>query len=157
MIYFVQSGTTGPIKIGYTSKDDVKERIANLQTSHHEQLHLLGIMAGDKEIETKLHLFYSPHRIRGEWFESTPQVLMFIMGLIQGYATNDLMSRINVGHNDTNISGMKLPDFLATQEKHLIHTALKQTNGNVTQAALLLGISFRSLRYRLEKYPELQV
>ncbi len=44
-----------------------------------------------------------------------------------------------------------LEAYLQEQEKYLIITALKQTNWNKTQAAELLGTTFRSLRYRMKK------
>ena len=36
-------------------------------------------------------------------------------------------------------------------EQQLIDEALTQTGGNITRAAELMGISFRSLRYRLKR------
>lgn len=44
-----------------------------------------------------------------------------------------------------------LEHYLQEQETQLIITALKQTGGNKTQAAELLGTTFRSLRYRMKK------
>lgn len=44
-----------------------------------------------------------------------------------------------------------LEAYLQEQEKRLIISALKQTDWNKTQAAELLGTSFRSLRYRMKK------
>jgi two-component system response regulator PilR (NtrC family) len=44
-----------------------------------------------------------------------------------------------------------LEHYLQEQEKQLIITALKQTGWNKTQAAELLGTTFRSLRYRMKK------
>ncbi|MFT5120284.1 MAG: two-component system response regulator PilR (NtrC family) [Psychrobacter glaciei] len=44
-----------------------------------------------------------------------------------------------------------LEHYLQEQEKNLIITALKQTGWNKTQAAELLGTTFRSLRYRMKK------
>ena len=44
-----------------------------------------------------------------------------------------------------------LERYLQEQERQLIITALKQTNWNKTQAAELLGTTFRSLRYRMSK------
>ncbi len=44
-----------------------------------------------------------------------------------------------------------LEAYLQEQEKQLIITALKQTSWNKTQAAELLGTTFRSLRYRMKK------
>lgn len=44
-----------------------------------------------------------------------------------------------------------LEAYLQDQEKQLIIAALNQTNWNKTQAAELLGTTFRSLRYRMKK------
>lgn len=48
-------------------------------------------------------------------------------------------------------SGMALPDYLENIEKQAILDALEKTKQNKTAAAKLLGISFRTLRYRLSK------
>ena len=47
--------------------------------------------------------------------------------------------------------GCDLDDLLATTERHLIQQALDRTGGVRTRAAELLGVTFRSLRYRLRK------
>lgn len=44
-----------------------------------------------------------------------------------------------------------LQDYLDRVERVAIDAALQQSGGNRTQAAKLLGVSFRSLRYRLER------
>lgn len=44
-----------------------------------------------------------------------------------------------------------LQDFLDRSERETLELALVQTRGNRTQAAKLLGITFRSMRYRLER------
>ncbi len=44
-----------------------------------------------------------------------------------------------------------LPDVLHDVERQAIQKALRETNGNRTAAARLLGMTFRQLRYRLEK------
>jgi two-component system response regulator PilR (NtrC family) len=46
------------------------------------------------------------------------------------------------------------PLLLETVEEQTIKEALKQTNGNKTRAAKLLGISFSALRYRLRRLDE---
>ena len=46
---------------------------------------------------------------------------------------------------------MQIQDYLDQVERSLIGQALQQTHGNRTQAAKLLGISFRSMRYRMER------
>jgi two-component system response regulator PilR (NtrC family) len=49
-------------------------------------------------------------------------------------------------------SGMDLESVLSRMERHLLTQALERTGGHRTEAAKLLGISFRSIRYKLEKY-----
>lgn len=49
------------------------------------------------------------------------------------------------------LNSASLPGLLLDQEKELILEALKKTKWNRTAAAQLLGISFRTLRYRLKK------
>ncbi|WP_254504351.1 helix-turn-helix domain-containing protein, partial [Duganella vulcania] len=44
-----------------------------------------------------------------------------------------------------------LPDYLNQIERDIILRALAQTQFNRTQAAQLLGISFRQLRYQMQK------
>ncbi len=48
--------------------------------------------------------------------------------------------------------GLNLEDFLARIEVSLLKQALSRTRGNKTEAAKLLGLNFRSFRYRLAKY-----
>lgn len=51
----------------------------------------------------------------------------------------------------TDTQGMPLPDYLENIEKQAIMEALQKTKHNKTAAAKLLGVSFRTLRYRLSK------
>lgn len=46
---------------------------------------------------------------------------------------------------------LPLDDYLLAKEREAIISALEKTNGNKTAAAKLLGVSFRTLRYRLKK------
>ena len=47
--------------------------------------------------------------------------------------------------------GLDLEALLADVEKRYLQEALRRTGGNKTEAARLLGITFRSFRYRLER------
>jgi DNA-binding NtrC family response regulator len=51
---------------------------------------------------------------------------------------------------DTNGQVLRLDEL----EKQAIRAALRQTNGNRTQAAAELGISIRTLRNKLQEYRE---
>jgi len=61
--------------------------------------------------------------------------------------TSDISSIINLGDN-----GVELENVVEDLERRYIEQSLARTHGNVTKAAELLGISFRSMRYRLKKY-----
>jgi len=47
---------------------------------------------------------------------------------------------------------LDLEEILATFEKALLAKVLKRTDGNKTEASRALGVTFRSLRYKLDKY-----
>lgn len=71
---------------------------------------------------------------------------------------DDLQANENENENsdirelaDGQLPPQGLESYLQAQEKQLIITALKQTGWNKTQAAELLGTTFRSLRYRMKK------
>lgn len=76
-VYFIQSGTTGPIKIGYSAGPPGR-RLAALQTGHPEPLRLLATIEGGRETEINLHRRFAAHRKTGEWFEPHPDVIQFI-------------------------------------------------------------------------------
>ena len=77
MIYFITDKQN--IKIGYT-KNSVKKRLKQLQTSCPEQLYILGWIDGDLETESFLHKKFSKSRIRynGEWFRPTEDLISYI-------------------------------------------------------------------------------
>lgn len=59
---------------------------------------------------------------------------------------------LKVGAGDTaTCEGQSLQDFLDEQERGAILDALQKTRFNRTAAARLLGVTFRSLRYRMER------
>lgn len=67
VVYFVQRGEGGPVKIGTTR--DVDSRLSALQTASSEPLILLGTMSGSRALEADLHRAFEPHRLHGEWFK----------------------------------------------------------------------------------------
>jgi two-component system response regulator PilR (NtrC family) len=62
------------------------------------------------------------------------------------------LSEVNKSEQITDEEGMDLDQKLEKQEKELIVQALDNTKWNRTAAAKLLGVSFRTLRYRLKKH-----
>jgi hypothetical protein len=77
MIYFIQCGKNGPIKIGQTD-NDVQSRLNQLQTGCPYELKLLWVYTGHDYSEAQIHAVLSKERIRGEWFHPSGHVLNFI-------------------------------------------------------------------------------
>lgn len=84
MIYFIQAGHDGPIKIGFTEqKAGTRPRIDNLQCGNHLKLNLLSFCVGGKSKEKFIHDMFSKERIRGEWFWPTESVLSFALSHVE--------------------------------------------------------------------------
>lgn len=74
MIYFIQAKKGGPIKIGFTTKA-ATQRLMQLQTSCPDELVILKEREGSVDQERALHANLSDHRIRGEWYNPTDEVI----------------------------------------------------------------------------------
>lgn len=68
-----------------------------------------------------------------------------------GATSSGLNTQKNSTFNGEKPLDLNLPDYLEDVEKKAIVKALEKTNNNKTAAAKLLGVSFRTLRYRLSK------
>jgi hypothetical protein len=64
------------VKIGRA--EDVESRIADLQTSNHERLHVLRVIDTYYETEFAFHARFADLRIHGEWFQFDPEMLTYI-------------------------------------------------------------------------------
>jgi two-component system response regulator PilR (NtrC family) len=64
---------------------------------------------------------------------------------------DDAAARFMNGEFDDQADELTLTDYLENVEKKAIIQALSKTNNNKTAAAKLLGVTFRTLRYRLAK------
>lgn len=74
LVYFIQSGKKGAIKIGRTK--NLAKRLERLQCGNPFELRVLAtIPCGSEEecigLEARLHRFFRKSRIRGEWFKGT--------------------------------------------------------------------------------------
>jgi len=76
MIYFIQVGDKGPIKIGTAVSPE--ERLKQLQIGNHEKLNLIAIIPGDSSLENKIHRDLRKFRRDGEWFDATTEVFAYI-------------------------------------------------------------------------------
>lgn len=77
LIYFIQKGESGPIKIGVSSQ--VGARLKQLQTGHDELLRLVGLMKGGFFNESQIHSRFAPLRMCGEWFSPTLELREFVL------------------------------------------------------------------------------
>lgn len=75
MIYFVQTADNQYMKIG--KADDVAKRLSGLQTGAPQKLKLIGTMPGSHDQEREIHQRFGHLRTHGEWFYSTPEIVMF--------------------------------------------------------------------------------
>lgn len=76
MIYFLQAGERGAVKIGFArTRLGVKRRIRSFQTHTVEQLYLRAVVPGDREDEALLHRRFAAARVRGEWFTPVPELV----------------------------------------------------------------------------------
>lgn len=78
MIYFIQEGELGPIKIGYSAKPE--DRKATHKTSNPTPLHTLLVIDGDRKYEAGLHRRFRNYKVRGtkEWFYPVEPILEFV-------------------------------------------------------------------------------
>ena len=75
MIYFIQMGDDGPIKIGTT--EHIHERMEKLQVANPYKLKILWVYNGRSYDEAGLHKKYDMYNIRGEWFWPVKEILEF--------------------------------------------------------------------------------
>lgn len=83
MIYFIQRGTDGPIKIGFTASDETKMRLTYMQVGCPWPLTERALIDGDEIAEKAMHRKFDYARVRGEWFYPVVEILQFIESSIQ--------------------------------------------------------------------------
>jgi hypothetical protein len=71
VVYFIQHGEAGPVKIGYTTATGLKARIAAMQTGNPVKLILRRVCPGTRQTENLLHQLFADLRVTGEWFWPT--------------------------------------------------------------------------------------
>lgn len=91
-VYAITDGVG--IKIGHTNGRPA-DRLASLQTGSRVELQLLAVMAGDRSLERDLHDELADHRIRGEWFAWTPEVLEAIKAARQRAVSASLITLLH--------------------------------------------------------------
>jgi len=83
MIYFIQAGEDGPVKIG-RAKDPVA-RLAGLQTGSSERLYIRAVLDEPDECEEYLHDILDAVRVKGEWFRIEMSTLCVMACAMAGF------------------------------------------------------------------------
>lgn len=117
-VYFVQAGEGGRIKIGYSPYP--LRRIKHLQQFSGPDLITLAIIEGERTLESMLHNIVQAHRVHGEWFDPTPEVL-------------DIVRRAAALPQDFqgSLKDCMLTQFTGTELDHLV-----RVDGPIGKAAL---------------------
>ncbi|MDQ3879574.1 MAG: GIY-YIG nuclease family protein [Chloroflexota bacterium] len=83
MIYAIQRGSDGPIKLGLAG--DPNKRLESLQTANDVELVLMAAWDGTASDERALHARFADAHIRGEWFAPLPDLCAFVDERQQDY------------------------------------------------------------------------
>ncbi len=83
LVYFIQQGENGPIKIGYSSNP--AKRLQTLSTASPYPLRILKVVAGGKTLEQEFHARFMSCQLEGEWFAPDDTLLDFIAGLDENH------------------------------------------------------------------------
>ena len=75
MIYLIENTVTHHLKIGFSN--NVKKRLATLNTSSPHRLILLGTIEGSMQDEKELQKRFDFCRVNGEWFEFKNQIINY--------------------------------------------------------------------------------
>ena len=148
MIYFIQHGKDGPIKIGFT-KNRPERRVLELQSGNPFKLTLLHYVDGDTSVEDLLHHRFRNFKIRGEWFEPSPKLLAHIEKL---KAISPIRPKARA------VRKSKLRDWRKqagmTQSQFAKELGMKQSNFSKLEAN---GTASLSVALKIKKYTNGQI
>ncbi|MBU0491029.1 MAG: GIY-YIG nuclease family protein [Chloroflexi bacterium] len=76
MIYIIQAGDDGPLKIGRAANP--QQRLAELQHGSPAPLQLRATLPGGRTEERALCARFAAHRLHGEWFAPAAELLDWV-------------------------------------------------------------------------------
>lgn len=80
VLYAIQAGENGPIKIGSSANPHVRRR--EFQTGHYEVLYLIAVdVTRGRDHEKELQHELREYSLRGEWFTPSPEVLEVVKSM----------------------------------------------------------------------------
>ena len=76
MVYFIQAGANGPIKIGASAVPQI--HLDRLQQGNHEELKIVAEIPGEQNLEKKVRDDLKAFERGRKWFDATDEVLNYI-------------------------------------------------------------------------------
>jgi hypothetical protein len=78
-VYFLRRDDEDLVKIGSSCYRILRQRIRTLESETGTKLHLMGTLPSPWAMtELGLHDAFVAYRVRGEWFQLSPEILDFI-------------------------------------------------------------------------------
>src|SRR4030042_3547253 len=159
MIYFIQEGINGSIKIGFSNNPH--KRLSTLQTSSSKSLYLIAVLEGDNTKEQELHNKFIEYRDRGEWFLPHTDILNFIDDNCKKIKTkNNIKTIINWIDVDEKLPSLKeicpsedyIEDYGEVKNIELSDVVLVTSGDEIDYAQYIINwSSFKSLqKYNLK-------
>ena len=82
--------------------------MSQLQTGHHEKMHLLGTIPGSISDEKLLHKELANYHIHGEWFEPKPELLIAISDVVENQKEWYYFRQVRTNALDIECKGLRL-------------------------------------------------
>ena len=127
-------------------RDDISQLAATILSRHAGEGRAPRLSA---QAEAALQAYHFPGNVR-----ELENILERAVALVSGdeIAVDDLqLSDERAAEQEVDVEGLPLPERLEAIERKAILEALERARYNQTAAAKLLGISFRALRYRIQR------
>ncbi len=124
--------------------DEYRKPISGISAEGMAQLRRFGWPGNIRELRNAMERAVALEQGETVSLESLPETVRAARGV--STADNDGRER------KIPFEGVELDNILGDVERRYLELALQRTAGNRTQAAELLGMSYRSFRYRLEKF-----
>lgn len=99
-VYFIKAIGRNLVKIGYANDwKAVHSRLNTLQTASPYDLEILTIVRGvERDFEQEMHGVFCDSRLRGEWFEYTPEMQEFLRSLDDARCESQGIPKEDIAH-----------------------------------------------------------